>query len=154
MNKIASQVYQNLKPRQRIIASIEAAARGDETERRLLITSCPKKTYVQTDLEFSESMEKLMVLGMAVECDLRECGLGFFAALRIEPRIAPNFLQEISDIRAAWETTISAMGIDPEIMKRAGPPPSPILEMIDGLVPAPDRKKAEKLAADMRKIIN
>ncbi len=34
MNKIASQIYKNLKPRQRIIASIEAAARGDETERQ------------------------------------------------------------------------------------------------------------------------
>ena len=154
MNKIASQVYKDLTARQRIIASIEAAARGDETERRRLITSCPKKTYVQTDLEFSESMEKLMVLGMAVECDLRECGLGFFVGLRVDPKNAFKFLQNYSDIKAAWKIAVSEMGIDPEAMKKAGPPASPILEMIDGLVPAPDRKKAEKLAADMRKIIN
>ena len=154
MNKIASQVYINLKPRERIIASIEAAARGDETERRRLIKSCPKKTYVQTDLEFSESMENLMVLAMAIECDLRGSALGYFVALRIEPKIAANFLQEISDIRAAWKITISAMGIDPKSMQKAGPPAGPILEMIDGLVPAPDRKKAEKLAANMSKIIS
>ena len=154
MNKIASHVYKDLTARQRIIASIEAAARGDETEKRRLIKSCPKKTYVQTDLEFSESMENLMVLAMAIECDLRECGLGFFAALRIEPKIAPKFLQEISDIRAAWKSTVSEMGIDLKAMKKAGPPASPILEMIDGLVPAPDRKKAEKMAADMRKIVS
>ncbi|MGR3343997.1 MAG: hypothetical protein ACU0DI_12370 [Paracoccaceae bacterium] len=109
MNNISSQVYKNLKPRQRIIASIEEAARGDETERRRLITSCPKKTYTQNDIEFSEAMETLMGLAMAVEADLRECGLGFFSALRIEPKYAAKFLQEISDIRAAWETTISAM---------------------------------------------
>ena len=96
MNKIASQVYNNLKPRQRIIASIEAAARGDETERRLLITSCPKKTYVQTDLEFSESMEKLMVLAMAVEADLRGSALGYFVALRIEPKVLSDGCEPVS----------------------------------------------------------
>ncbi len=84
---------------------------------------------------------------MAIECDLRDCALGFFVALRMDPKNAANFFQDISDIRAAWETTISAMGIDAKSMKKAGPPASPILEMIDGLVPAPDRKKAEKLAA-------
>ena len=153
MNKIASHIYKNLKPKQRIIASIEAAARGDETERRRLITSCPKKNYLQNDIEYSETMETLMGLAMAVEADLRGSALGYFVALRIESKNAANFLQDISDIRAAWETTISAMGIDPKSMKKAGPPASPILEMIDGLVPAPDRKKAEKMAADMRKII-
>ena len=131
------------------MACVEAEARCDKEEKRRLIKSCPKKTYVQTDLEFSESMENLMVLAMAIECDLRECGLGFFAALRIEPKIAPKFLQEISNIRAAWETTISSMGIHPKSMKKAGPPASPILEMIDGLVPAPDRKKSKELAAEM-----
>ena len=153
MTKIASSVYENLTPRQRIVACVEAEARCDKEEKRRLIKSCPKKTYVQTDLEFSESMEKLMVLGMAVECDLRECGLGFFVGLRVDPKNAFKFLQNYSDIKAAWKIAVSEMGIDPEIMKKAGPPPSPILEMIDGLVPVPDRKKADELAADMRAII-
>ena len=153
MNKIASSVYENLTPRQRIVACVEAEARCDKEEKRRLIKSCPKKTYVQTDLEFSESMEKLMVLAMAIECDLRGSALGYFAALRIEPKIAPKFLQEISDIRAAWKTTVSKIGVNPKSMKLAGPPASPILEMIDDLVPAPDRKKADELAADMRAII-
>ena len=98
-------------------------------------------------------MKNLMGLAMAVEADLRGSALGFFVALRLDPKNAANFLQEISDISAAWETTISAMGIDAKSMKKAGPPASPILEMIDGLVPAPDRKKADELAADMRAII-
>ncbi len=153
MTNIAASVYENLTPRQRIVACVEAEARCDKEEKRRLIKSCPKKTYVQTDLEFSESMEKLMVLAMAVEADLRGSALGYFVALRIEPKIAPNFLQEISDIRAAWETTVSEMGINPDSMHKAGPPPSPILEMIDGLVPAPDRKKSKELAAGMRAII-
>ncbi len=153
MKKIESHIYKNLKPRQRIIAFVEAAARGDETERRRLITSCPKKNYLQNDIEYSKTMETLMGLAMAVEADLRGSALGFFVALRIDPKNAPKFLQEISDIRAAWETTVSEMGINPDSMHKAGPPPSPILEMIDGLVPAPDRKKSKELAAGMRAII-
>ena len=152
MNKIAASVYENLTPRQRIVACVEAEARCDKEEKRRLIKSCPKKTYVQTDLEFSESMEKLMVLAMAIEADLRGYALSFFVGLRVDPKNACKFLQDYSDTRAAWKITVSDMGIDPEIMKRAGPPPSPILEMIDGLVPAPDRKKAEKLAADMKEL--
>ena len=39
MNKIASSVYENLTPRQRVIACIEAEARGDGDERQRLISS-------------------------------------------------------------------------------------------------------------------
>jgi len=154
MKKIGLRVYESLTPRQRVIACVEAEARGDEDEKKRLITSCPKKTYSQNDIDFSEPMKILMGLAMAVEADLRESALGFFVALRMDPENALTFLQDISDIRAAWETTISAMGLDPKSMKKAGPPTSPILELIDGLVPKPVRKKSEVLAADMRKIVN
>ena len=36
MNNIGSSVYENLTPRQRIVACIEAEARGDEEEKRRL----------------------------------------------------------------------------------------------------------------------
>ncbi len=153
MNKIASHIYKNLKPKQRIIASIEAAARGDESERIRLITSCPKKTYVQTDLEFSESMEKLMVLAMAIEADLRGYALSFFVGLRVDPKNACKFLQDYSDIRAAWNSTVSEMGINSDSMQKAGPPPSPIFELIEDLIPKPKKKKSEKLAAEMSVIL-
>ena len=154
MNKIASQVYKNLNPRQRIIASIEAAARGDETERRRLITSCPKKTYLQNDIEYSDTMEKLMGLAMAVEADQRECALGFFVALRLDPKNALTFLQRFADIQAAWRSTVAGMGIDPETMKKAGPPPSPIFELIEDLIPSPDCGKVKNLAVEMRELIS
>lgn len=110
-------------------------------------------TYSQNDIKYSETMEKLMGLAMAVEADLRGSALGYFVALRIEPKIAPKFLQEISDFRAAWKITISKMGIDPEAMKKAGPPTSPILELIEGLVPIPNQENVKKLSGEISKLI-
>lgn len=52
---IKPQIYESLTPRQRVIASIEALARGDEEEKRRLVKSCPKKSYLQTDTAYSHN---------------------------------------------------------------------------------------------------
>jgi hypothetical protein len=153
MKKIASSVYENLRPRQRIVASIEAEARGDETEIRRLSTSCPKTTYRQNEVEYSETMEALMGAALVVECDLRGCALYYLAARRSDPESAHKFMQEISDLRAAWITTVSDMGIDPDAMQKAGPPPSPFFEPIEDLDPDPDHNNVEKIAAELKEII-
>ena len=153
MNKIASTVYKSLSARQRVIACVAAQARDDEDEYIRLIKTCPKLTYLQNDVNFSETIKKLMGLAMAVEADLRGSALGYFAALRIEPKIAPKFLQEISDVRAAWKITVSEMGIDPDSMQKASPPPSPILELIHDLIPIPDQENAKKVSGEMCKLI-
>ncbi|MGR3290540.1 MAG: hypothetical protein ACU0C9_05020, partial [Paracoccaceae bacterium] len=131
---------------------IEAEARSDEDEKRRLIQTCPKVTYVSTDACFSGPMEKVFGLAMAVECDLRGFALAFFVAIRLDPKNAIQILQPYADLRAAWEATLSEMGINPEAMKIAGPPTSSYFELIDDLIPDPDRKKSEELATEMKEL--
>ena len=149
MNRIGSSVYENLTVRQRVIACIEAEARGDCDERQRLISSCPKFTYHQTDARFSGTMEKLMGLAMAVEADLRECVLKFFIIVKSEPETSGRLLQDFANIREAWKMTVRTMGIDEKIMALAGPPSSLVLEMVEGLLPEPNTNWSEMLSADM-----
>lgn len=149
MKKIAPSVYKNLTPKQRVVACIEAQARGDEYERLLLIRSCPELTYAQTDVRFSETMNGLMCLAMAIESDLKECVLRFLVTLRTDPETSGRFLQDFSNNREAWKMTVAGMGIDQESMASAGPPSSPVFELVEVLLPNPDRKEAEKLSAEM-----
>lgn len=154
MKKIAAKVYEDLTPQQRIVACIEAEARSDETERQRLISSCPKFTYVSTDVRFSETMEELLALAMAVEADLRGFALAFFVGIRSDPKTAIQQLQQFADLRAAWNSVISEMGIDPEAMKKAGPPESQVFELIEDIIPKPNKKQSKILEAEMLKIIN
>ena len=149
MNKIASSVYESLTIRQRVIACIEAEARGDCDERRRLISSCPKLTYHQTDARFSGMMEKLMGLAMAVESDLRECVLKFLVIVKSEPETSERFLQDFANIREAWKMTVRTMGIDEKSMVLAGPPSSLEFEMVEALLPEPNTNLSEMLSADM-----
>lgn len=154
MRKIALTVYQDLSPRQRIVACIEAEARGDEDEKRRLISSCPKVTYSSTDARFSDAMEKLFALAMAVEADLKECVIGFLIAARIDPKNSRRFLQDFADIKDSWKSTLFGMGISEESMVLAGPPSSTYFELFEDIIPKPNRANSAKLANEMLKIIN
>lgn len=149
MNKIASSVYENLTIRQRVIACIEAEARGDGDERERLISSCPKLTYQQTDARFSGTMEKLMDLAVAVESDLRECVLKFFVIEKVEPDSSGRLLQDFANIREAWKMTVRSMGIDEKSMALAGPPSSLVFEMVEALLPEPNTSWSEMFSAEM-----
>jgi hypothetical protein len=153
MKDISLSVYRNLTPAQRLVASIEALARGDEEEKQRLVKSCPRKSYIQNDAQFADIMENLMDLAIAVEADLRECVIYFLIAIRADPKNALEFLQRYSDLRAGWNSAISRMGIDPESMRKARPPPCPVFYLIEDLVPPPDSEAAEKMAAEMEVII-
>ncbi len=131
MTSIKPFVYENLMPRQRIIASIEALARGDEEERQRLIKTCPKKIYRQNDAAFVERIEALETMALAVECDLRGCALDYFLALKgmavmegteTEGKLSERFrkaLQEMANIKAAWADILAQEGIDPDTMSKA-----------------------------------
>ena len=95
MRKIASTVYEDLTPRQRVIASVEAEARGDQDERQRLMSSCPRLNYCRTDAAYSDAMERLMRMALAVEADLRGAALSFLIAVRADPKNAHIFLQSI-----------------------------------------------------------
>ncbi|MEJ6501402.1 MAG: hypothetical protein QNL54_07865 [Rhodobacterales bacterium] len=152
MKDISLSVYRNLTSAQRVVASIEALARGDEEEKRRLVKSCPRKSYTQNDAQYTRTMENLLDLAIAVEADLREYVIYFLIAIRADPTNAVEFLQRYSDLRAGWNSAISRMGIDPESMRKAGPPPCPVFEMIEDLVPPPNSEVVEKLAAEMEVI--
>lgn len=127
---INSVVYENLTPRQRIIATIEAEARGDEDETRRLVKSCPKKTYMQTASEYSDMMDALISMAMAFECDLRGEIISFLIANRAGNESMGIHLQNIADLQAAWDEVLKARGINPESMKKIACPPHYALEGI------------------------
>lgn len=149
MKKISPSVYENLTPEQRVVACIEALARDDDSEKQRLISSCPKFKYVRTDVCFSEKMEKLMGLAMAIEADLRECILKFLVIVQSNPEIARGFLQDFANVRESWKVTVAAMGIDVPSMVSAGPPSSAVFELVEVLLPEPDAKRSEILSANM-----
>jgi hypothetical protein len=93
MNKITTSVYENLTPKQRVVASIEAESRGDAAERKRLIQTCPKVTYSQNDAKFSETMDQLLIAAAGIECELRGHALSFLFAMRNDPKNAHTFLQ-------------------------------------------------------------
>jgi len=140
MKKVSPLVYEGLTPKQRVVACIEALARGDEDERRHLIRSCPKLIYHQSDACFSESMERLMGLAMAIEADSKELLLRFFVLNQVEPESSQECLQDFANLREAWKMTLNAMGIDEETMASAGPPSSPVFGLFKGFVPTPQKK--------------
>jgi hypothetical protein len=154
MKKIGPKIYETLTPRQRLVACVEAEARSDEDEKNRLVATCPRKTYEVYDIEFSNAMDSLVGAALATEADLRGCLLGYLVASRFDPQIASTFLQDFANIRSAWKIAVNALGIDEETMARAGPPQSPVFELINDLVPEPDCQEADKLAAALRDIFD
>lgn len=122
---IKLQIYDNLTPKQRIIASIDAMARGDEEERLRLIKSCPKKSYRLTDSAYSFRIETLQQMAMAVECDMRGLSLDYLGQLlsheKSEKELLPNTstIQEMLNIREAWHDLLEGQGIEPSAMGKA-----------------------------------
>jgi len=153
MKRVSPAVYDNLPPKLRLVACIEALARGDEEERELLIRSCPKFTYTQPDTRFMDTLESLMGLAISVEADLKEFLLRFYVSIRIEAGLSRKCLQDFADHREAWHMTLNAMGIDKETMALAGPPSSPVFELFEDLLPSPEAKQAEAISAEMLKCL-
>lgn len=149
MKNIPATVYEQLTPKQRVVAYVEALARADDAEQRRLVNSCPRRAYGQMDRRFTDAMETLMDMAMAVEADLKECALRFFVLFRVDPKESVGFLQDFANIRAAWKMTLTAMGIDEEAMLLAGPPSSPVFELIEALVPEPQLEESEALSGGM-----
>lgn len=133
---IKPRLYESLTPAQRVIASIEALARDDEEEKLRLVKSCPKKTYTMTDAAYSDKMEALLDMAMAVELDMRDCALNFFMLLWLEDTLTedrhkcfhermervPCQIQEAISIKQAWREFLEDEGINPATMDRAYQP--------------------------------
>lgn len=154
MKQIKNTVYENLTHRQRIIATIEAEARGDSEEVQKLVKTCPKKTYRENDAEYSDKMQAIYYMEMAVECNRRGVALMFLLAAKYEKYdTASVFLQKLSDIQAAWDGTLEALGIRPEIMAKVMPKSYLFLDLLGELLPEPDDEKVKEMQAEMTDFI-
>ena len=134
MKTISNKSYENLTAEQRVRAAVAAVARGDESEVKRLRETCPKRTYRMNDAAFSDRLERLWSLSLAMECDLRGLTIrvlqGSSKALEIGDDNAEELdkvisetdeiIIEIASIDEAWRQTLEGLGIDLEDMNKAG----------------------------------
>jgi hypothetical protein len=150
--QIKPMVYENLTASQRVIAVIEAEARDDDAEVQRLVKSCPKKTYRMNDAAFVETMQSLTHTTLWVECILQRNAVALMVALFMdkEESIDP-ILQNIADIRAAWEEVLKSMGINPETLRKSAALDPLLMECFEELMPAPDPEYVAILAGGMKR---
>lgn len=128
MKTIPDSVYSSLTPAQRMAATISAIARGDESERERLKRTCEKHAYLITDPEYTNRMEKIMDVAMAIECEMRGYAIEFFAASREEDADAQEAaIVKAQSVHVAWKEILIECGIDAGEMEKAGPPRHPFV---------------------------
>lgn len=151
---IKPSVYESLTPRQRVIATIEAEARGDDDEVLRLRDTCPKYTYRQTDVEYTHAMVRLIALSLAVESDIREQIIGvLLSAIMGRDDTLNKFLQNIANIRAAWHTVLKEMMLDPAAMKKFSPPQHCSADILHNLLPEPDENAMREIVGEVREFL-
>lgn len=118
-------IYDNLTPRQRVIAAFEAFTRGDVVEEDRIISSCPMKQYKQRDFHFSGTYQAIMGQVINHDRELTHQALTYFAAIALEddtPRakeISVKALQNFANELEAWHTHMESMGISKETIDKA-----------------------------------
>ena len=128
---IPAKIYANLSTAERIRAAVSALARNDDAELETLKVTCPKKSYLMTDPAYSEGMERLMALAMAVEFDLRTMALDFHMASRQKsPEKIHKAVVESASVNVAWRELLAEMGISCHEMSNAAPPRHPSVKAI------------------------
>ncbi|PCI52973.1 MAG: hypothetical protein COB36_14030 [Alphaproteobacteria bacterium] len=119
---IKSTIYENLKPEQRLVASIEALARHDDVEHEKLVQSCPQKTYKGADYSYSGTLQGLVSMSLSVEYDIMREALSMVAVMSARSdyvdEVVEGCMQAISNIRTAWSEALKEIGIDVESMDK------------------------------------
>ena len=134
---IPAEIYTRLSASERIRAAVSALARNDEGELQTLKETCPKKSFLMTDPAYSEGMERLLALALAVESDLQAMALDFFLASRLEvPEAVHESVATAAALESAWRELLAELGIPRREMSEAGPPRhhavKTILHLADG----------------------
>jgi hypothetical protein len=119
--QIRTSVYESLTPLQRISATLKALDRNDEKEVRRLTETCPLKTYRQRDAEFSDRMEALLTLSMAVEFDLTAYALSYFSPDASEEN-KRSILQSMANLHGGWVAMIVDIADSAQSILKIGPP--------------------------------
>jgi hypothetical protein len=134
---IPAEIHARLSASERIRAAVSAMARGDDEELQTLKETCSKKPYLMTDPAYSEAMERLLALALAVESDLQAMALDFFLASRLEvPEVVHESVATAAALESAWQEFLAELGIPRHEMTNAGPPRhhavKTILHLADG----------------------
>ena len=133
MKDIKLGIYESLTPKQRIVASIDALARGDKDEEIRLIKTCRKLNYTMRDHSYCGKMEALRDLAIAIENDMRGRIVDFLfekllfdplpirdlKSLAIQVEISPECGEDLLGIKKAWYDFLQEEGIDPQYMEEA-----------------------------------
>lgn len=143
--KINNRLYENLTPRQRIIATIEAKAREDHNEVDRLISTCPKVSYKGNDVKYADEIEALLSKAYAVEADLRGEALNYLIAMRSAQHCeaSDNHIQNIADMKQAWSEVLESYGLDFNKMQGAICARHPALEVLYKKLPDADAEGVE-----------
>lgn len=139
--KIKTHVYEGLKPMERVIATIEANARGDAPEFERLINTCPKENYFHADPVYTDNLRILITLSSAVECDLRGNLIGVLLAMISKKDDAIlKFSENISSILSAWHETLNSYGVRSLSMDKFGVQTHATLKEIREFLPDPNKE--------------
>jgi hypothetical protein len=144
--KIPGIVYETLTPQQRIVAVMDAIARDDTSEIYRLKSTCPFKSYRQRDAAFSDTIEALFGVGLAVETDLRGEALSWFTSGWDKEQ-----LRKMAAIEAAWLALLAEMGITSPTA--AAPPRHPVVAVLLEIAPEPETERVAENYAVLRAII-
>lgn len=152
MKNISTHVYESLTNRQRIIATVEAEARHDAEEVQRLVKTCPKKSYLMTDADFSEGMQSLLIRSMAFECDIADMAIHYLFLSWLKKGDPESLLASMSVVEAAWHEELEDMGIDLAAMAKIGRPRSEVVSFLLDQAPPPDPAKVKALRDKLAKI--
>lgn len=126
---IPDKIYANLSPQERIRAAVLASARDDKEELQILKVTCPKKTFLMTDPEYSQGILNLFSLLFTVEHMLATCALDFQMARPSKGKREWEFqeiaLKSAASIVMALDQLFVEMGLDPQAMAQNAPPRHP-----------------------------
>jgi hypothetical protein len=111
MKQVKSMVYESLTPRERVVATLEAEARGDQAEARRLVETCPKRTYRMNDAAYAETMRGIVNLAIFLEMELRGYALAATYAMATDSAHLPALLAKMLTLHAAWEQAFAAQGL-------------------------------------------
>ncbi|HBH25840.1 MAG TPA: hypothetical protein DDX54_00325 [Rhodospirillaceae bacterium] len=112
MKQVKAMVYDALTPHERVVATLEAEARGDATEARRLVESCPKVTYRANDERYSGAMRAIVNLAIFLEMELRGIALAAAWAMATDSEHLPALLAKMLTLHTAWERAFAAKGLD------------------------------------------
>jgi hypothetical protein len=83
--------------------------------------------YRQREAAFSETMERLLDLSLAVEADRRGCGLSFIWGLYTKAKDPLAPLHALANLEGAWQALLAERGLRPEALQAVGAPRRAIL---------------------------